>query len=99
MNDWIDIGVYRRPTRGEKDVDRDGVPIYLRKQRVRSGAQQFTILVSERPSRAGIDPLHEQIDRITGDNTIGIRTPSLNLRPSPAGRAPRPTPDPTERAR
>jgi aminopeptidase N len=106
MSDWVDVGVYTRPARGEKSPDKDGVTIYLEKQRIRDGAQHVVLTTTQLPSRAGIDPLHKLISRLTTQNTIGVQnrtkrrtatgaakkslTPSAT--PSPTGREPRPTP-------
>jgi aminopeptidase N len=69
MNDLVDIGVYALSRRGEKE----GRLLYLQKHRIRSGTQRIRVEVSERPGRAGIDPLHKLIDRITDDNVISVR--------------------------
>ena len=73
VDDWIDIGVYRNAARGETLTDRNGVPLYLAKQRVDSGPQHFRVVVDERPIRAGIDPLRKLTDRIPMDNVTGVR--------------------------
>jgi ABC-2 type transport system permease protein len=73
MKDWVDIGVYTRPARGQKSPDRDGVPIYLTKQQIRDGSQHVVLTLSQLPSRAGIDPLHKLISRLTTENTIGVQ--------------------------
>jgi ABC-2 type transport system permease protein len=74
MHDWIDVGVYADAGKGEtRAQDKNGVPLYLAKQRVDSGPQHFRVVVDERPIRAGIDPLHKLTDRITLDNVVGVR--------------------------
>ncbi|HKO14901.1 MAG TPA: M1 family aminopeptidase [Gemmatimonadaceae bacterium] len=88
MSDWIDVGVYTRPVPGEVSPDRDGVPVYLEKHRIHQGAQIISITVAARPSRAGIDPLHELIDRKTTDNTIGVQGLSVQRRTVPRARRP-----------
>ena len=82
MADWVDIGVYTRPARGQRSPDKDGVPIYLTKHRIHDGAQKIAVTVSQRPTRAGVDPLHKLIDRLTTDNTTGV----LDRRPKPPAR-------------
>jgi ABC-2 type transport system permease protein len=62
MDDRIDIGVL-----GEDDK-----PLYLEKQRVRSGESTFTMEVTEKPLRAGIDPVIKLIDRSPDDNTVAV---------------------------
>jgi hypothetical protein len=75
MNDWIDIGVFAKaPPRPDPRIDdKVGVPLYLAKHRVRTGAQRVTVVVDQMPYRAGIDPLHKLIDRVVTDNTTGVR--------------------------
>jgi len=75
MADWIDVGVFAKAPakRDPKIDDKVGVPLSLEKHKIRSGAQTIRVLVDQRPYRAGIDPLHKLIDRITTDNTIGVR--------------------------
>jgi ABC-2 type transport system permease protein len=73
MRDWIDVGVYAKVPRGAESPDKNGVPLRLAKQRVDSGSHRFTVVVDQRPYRAGIDPLHKLIDRKSEDNTVGVR--------------------------
>lgn len=63
MNDLVDVGVY-----GE-DPD---APIYLAKHRVASGFSEIVVEVPEEPRRAGIDPLHRLIDRVSSDNVVDL---------------------------
>ena len=86
MRDWVDIGVYGRPARGQKSPDKDGVPLYLAKHQIHDGAQRLTLVLAQRPSRAGIDPLHKLIDRLTADNTRGVNDRAK--RAPPTGRVP-----------
>jgi len=62
MDDLVDIGV----------LGPDDKPLYLKKQRVKSGESEFTILVDEKPVRAGIDPVVKLVDRRAEDNTIAV---------------------------
>lgn len=59
MNDWINVGVYGQDDR----------LIYREKHRIQSGQQELTLIVHEKPSRAGIDPEGLLIDRNRSDNT------------------------------
>jgi hypothetical protein len=88
MHDWIDIGVYTRPARGQKTMDHNGVPIYLDKQLIHDGPQRITLTVAERPSRAGIDPLHKLISRLTTANTIGVQDRTTKPATTPRHRQP-----------
>ncbi len=87
MNDLVDVGVFAKaPTKPDPRIDPEvGVPLYLAKQRVHSGAQKISVIVDQRPYRAGIDPLHKLIDRITFDNTTGVRDRTAFV-PRPAAR-------------
>jgi aminopeptidase N len=62
MDDWIDIGA----------LAADGAPLGLRKERVRSGANEFRFTVDRKPDRAGIDPLEKLIDRAPRDNVVKV---------------------------
>jgi hypothetical protein len=66
MNDLIDIGVFAAPEPGETE----GRPLYLAKHRIASGPQRIEVTVDAEPARAGIDPLHRLIDRVTRDNSV-----------------------------
>ncbi|WP_331056148.1 ABC transporter permease/M1 family aminopeptidase [Longimicrobium sp.] len=59
IGDWIDVGVFGA---------NEDTPIYLRKFRFDGQPRRFRIRVNERPTRAGIDPLHKLIDRDVADN-------------------------------
>jgi hypothetical protein len=85
MHDWIDIGVYTRPPRGVKAPDTDGIPIYLEKRLMHDGEQHIVLTTSQLPSRAGIDPLHKLISRLTAENTIGVQN---RTKPKAATRRP-----------
>ena len=89
MHDWVDVGVYTRPARGQKSPDKDGVPIYLEKQLIGDGARHVVVTTTQLPSRAGIDPLHKLISRLTTENTVGVinrttRKPPPAAKPKPA---------------
>ncbi len=66
VNDWIDIGIY-----GKNDKGKDKL-IYLKKHKIKQKENTFTIMVHEKPTKAGIDPLHKLIDRHSDDNTKGL---------------------------
>lgn len=59
LNDLIDIGVL-----AEKEK-----VLFLEKRRITRPVETFEIVVSEKPDRAGIDPLNILIDRNPKDNT------------------------------
>ena len=65
LADYIDIGVFS----GKKDHEK---PLYLKKEKITQANQTFEIVVDQRPTRAGIDPMNKLIDRIPDDNMIDI---------------------------
>ena len=67
MADYVDIGVFN----GTADDER---PLYMNRVKLTQEHQRFTIIVSERPTRAGIDPYNKLIDRDAEDNTIDVET-------------------------
>jgi ABC-2 type transport system permease protein len=73
MNDLIDVGVFAPAEKGKSG---EGKPLYFAKHRIASGAQRLDVVVDQEPARAGIDPYHKLIDRVTRDNTVPIRQPS-----------------------
>jgi len=73
MHDWVDVGVFAKPNPRDTTVDQEvGRAISTGKRQLVSGSQRVSFTVSEAPYRAGVDPLHKLIDRITLDNTIGV---------------------------
>jgi len=61
INDWVEIGVY-----GEKEKEME--LIYLKKHKITNRETVITILVNEKPGKAGIDPLYKLIEQNTADN-------------------------------
>ena len=72
--DWMDLGIFLA-VKGDsaKRYDKVGVPLYLAKHPVDSGAQRFSVIVDRKPTRAGIDPLHKLVDRFIQNNTVKVR--------------------------
>ena len=66
VNDLIDIGVFSGAKGHEKEL-------YLTKHRITTKEQKFTILVNEKPTRAGIDPYNKLIDRKPDDNWVDVK--------------------------
>ncbi len=62
LADLIDIGV----------VDDKGEPIALQRQRIDREESSFTLVVSAKPAKAGIDPMNKLIDRKPDDNTVAV---------------------------
>jgi ABC-type transport system involved in multi-copper enzyme maturation permease subunit len=65
LADYIEIGVFS----GAKDAEK---PLYLRREKMTGEHQTFTIVVDQRPTRAGIDPYNKLIDRNADDNWMDI---------------------------
>lgn len=63
LNDWLEVGVYSNFNSKEDSL------IYLKKMLVTDKNNKFEVVVDNRPSKAGIDPLNKQIDRNLHDNT------------------------------
>jgi hypothetical protein len=62
MDDWVEVGVF------------DAGEPYLQKRRIRSGKQTVTVMVPQKPDRAGIDPRHLLSDLgETDDNVKAVK--------------------------
>jgi hypothetical protein len=61
----VDIGVFN----GKKNEEK---PLYMHREKIAGERQTFTIVVDQRPTRAGIDPYNKLIDRISEDNMIDV---------------------------
>ncbi|HEX3913467.1 MAG TPA: M1 family aminopeptidase [Steroidobacteraceae bacterium] len=68
LSDFIEIGVFS----GQRDQEK---PLYMHREKITQEHQTFTIVVDQRPTRAGIDPYNKLIDRIPDDNMIDIAGP------------------------
>ena len=56
-------------------LDDKGNPIAIEKRRLTSGENTLTLLVDQRPAKAGIDPLNKLIDREPDDNVVDVGGP------------------------
>jgi ABC-2 type transport system permease protein len=67
LADWIEVGAYveREDDEGEMNDE----PIYLKQHQFTEEQTSVTIVLGERPARAGVDPRHLLIDREPDDNT------------------------------
>ncbi|HEY2145745.1 MAG TPA: hypothetical protein VGH12_06725, partial [Steroidobacteraceae bacterium] len=65
LADYIEIGVFSGAKNEEK-------PLYMRREKITGEHQTFTIVVDQRPTRAGIDPYNKLIDRNADDNWMDI---------------------------
>jgi ABC-2 type transport system permease protein len=66
IDDWIDVGVYGKDPKGTEKL------LYMKKHHITKKDNTFVINVHQKPTKAGIDPLHKLIDRHSGDNTKGL---------------------------
>ncbi len=62
LKDWIDVGVFAEGSDGKDSI------IYLQKHKISKAENEFTLTVSTKPSKAGIDPINKLIDRNPKDN-------------------------------
>ena len=62
MRDWIDIGV----------DDKDGNSLLRERKLIDKKDSNYTVIVSGRPAKAGIDPDNKLIDRKPDDNMINV---------------------------
>ena len=62
LADWIDVGV----------LDEKGVPIFLEKRKFEKEENEITVVVDQKPAKAGIDPLNKLIDRRPKDNAVKV---------------------------
>lgn len=65
MNELIEVGVF---------ADGKEEPIYLTKQRIRTGQQVLKLIVAQQPTLAGVDPQRKLIERERGDNVVEVET-------------------------
>jgi len=65
VTDWIDIGAFAKPPKGQKY----GKTLYRQRVFMKTGAATYTFTVDEAPDKAGIDPFLLLIDRVPDDNT------------------------------
>jgi aminopeptidase N len=63
-DDWIEIGLLA--------ADEDAPPLHLERRRLQGGTTELSLVVDERPARAGIDPNVILVDRDPDDNVRAI---------------------------
>lgn len=66
LNDWVWVGVYGKG-KNEKDKDKDN-QLYYQRRKITKEKGAIVVRVSEKPVKAGIDPLNLLIDRHAKDN-------------------------------
>lgn len=64
--DYIDVGVFKKDDKGEDKL------IYLKKHKIENEETVLSLIVDEKPTSAGIDPINKLIDRNPGDNVKTI---------------------------
>jgi aminopeptidase N len=70
VDDWIDVGIYSEGTEGKENL------IYLQKHKITDQVTKLEIIIDQKPSKAGIDPLNKLIDKEASDN---VKTVSVNV--------------------
>ena len=69
LSEKIDIGLFLD---NPNDISVNNPPLYLQKHLIKSGENIIRLIVSERPTFAGIDPFVKLIDRDSADNIIKL---------------------------
>jgi aminopeptidase N len=70
INDWIDIGIFNKQEDKGKSEQK---VLYLKKHPITSNNVNLEIIVDDKPTHAGIDPLNKLIDRNSDDNQIEVQ--------------------------
>nr|MBP7515924.1 hypothetical protein [Flavobacteriales bacterium] len=69
MNDWMDVSILRYPAFGRKaDKSKNDVPLLQKRLRLKSGMNELTFIVEEKPMQAVIDRDNLFFDRVMLDN-------------------------------
>jgi hypothetical protein len=68
LDDPVEIGVY-----GASGSAKRGMELYRAMHRIRAGVQRVTVVVDQKPVRAGIDPRYLLIDDEPADNLKDIK--------------------------
>ncbi len=66
INDWIDIGILGRTSRGTDTL------LYLNKHKIDMSYNEIEVVIDYEPYKAGIDPIHKLVDRNPGDNIAKV---------------------------
>ena len=69
INDWLEIGVFGNV---EKDGLSEEIPIFVKRVLITDSLSTFSIILDNKPTKAGIDPLNKFIDRDSKDNLIAV---------------------------
>jgi ABC-type transport system involved in multi-copper enzyme maturation permease subunit len=77
VDDWIDIGAFAKPLRGNAY----GATLYRERLHVTQRYSSFTFTTPQLPEKAGIDPFALLIDRIPDDNVQDVTLESAPARP------------------
>ena len=66
INDWVDVGVYGQTKEGKEKL------LYLQKHKITESKTKLKIKVSQRPTKAGIDPLNILMDKNAENNVVKV---------------------------
>lgn len=65
-NDWVDIGIYAPNAQGKEEL------VYFKKHKITANQTKVSVKVSQKPSRAGVDPLNILLDKQWLDNVVKV---------------------------
>src|SRR6185436_12666254 len=68
LDTWFDVALFAETDKPLEEV----TPLYIAKQRLRSGKQVLTVRTSQRPGMVALDPFHKMIERSAGNNSLKI---------------------------
>lgn len=69
LDESIDVGVFGER---EKDGEKEETVLYLAKHRLNREKTTIELVVDDKPSEAGIDPLNQRVDRTSDDNRMKV---------------------------
>ncbi len=70
INDWVDVGIYGQAPSG-RDKGKDKL-IYLKKHKITGPLTKLRIRITQKPTKAGIDPLNILMDKNAENNVIKV---------------------------
>ena len=66
IKDYIDVGIFSLDKNGEEKL------VYLKREKFTKEKTTVTVILKDKPEKAGIDPLYKLVDRNTDDNTARV---------------------------
>ncbi len=68
LDSWFDVAVFAETDKPLEEV----TPLFIEKQRLRSGKQTLAFRTTERPGIVALDPFHKRLERSAGNNRSEI---------------------------